>query len=53
MVEKIKKKWDSQSGESNFTTPGTEGLLVTEGNGKKKELLTLNWKLVYKKKQTE
>ena len=34
MVEEIKKKWDSQSGESNFTTPGTEGLLVTEGKGK-------------------
>jgi len=32
VVEKIKKKWDSQSGESNFTTPGTEGLLVTTGN---------------------
>ena len=35
MVEKIKKnRWDSQSGESNFPIPGTEGLLVTEGNGK-------------------
>ena len=34
MVEEIKKKWDSQLGESNFTTPGTEGLLVTERNGK-------------------
>ena len=36
MVEKTKKKkWDSQSGGSNFTTPGSEGLLVTEKNCKR------------------
>ena len=34
MVEEKRKKWDSQSGGSNFTTPGSEGLLVIEKNDK-------------------
>ena len=34
MRKQKKKKWDSQSEGSNFTTPGSEGLLVTEKNGK-------------------
>ena len=33
-VKENKKKWDSQSGGSKFTTPGSEGLLVIEEKGK-------------------
>ena len=34
MKKQKRRKWDSQSGGNNFTTPGSEGLLVTERNGK-------------------
>ena len=51
--ENKKKKWDSQSEGSNFTTPGSEGLLVTEKNGKPIGVTPLNWKFKYKKKNKQ